>query len=410
MKYDVIVIGGGPAGMMAAGRAAENGAKVLLLEKNKSLGKKLLLTGKGRCNITNKIESTKELVEKFGPKGKFLYASFNVFGPDQTIAFFEGRGLKTKVERGGRVFPESDNAKDVLDCLVRYLKAGGVKIMAGAEVQKIVAEGGHIEKLILRGGEELAADNYVIATGGLSYPGTGSTGDGYKWLKDLGHSINELSPALTAISLKGGIPKKLEGLSLKNVEISLCQDNKKVDARFGEAIFTSTGLSGPIVLDLSKEVGKVLSAGKASLKIDFKPALDFKELDARLLKDFQVLSKKMFKNSLDELLPQKMIPVIVELSGISPEKKTALISKEERKNLAHLLKEFTFEVEALDGYSHAIITAGGVELKEVDPGTMKSKIVDNLSIVGEVLDLDGPTGGYNLQVCWSTGQIAGDRR
>jgi len=407
MKYDVIVIGGGPAGMMSAGRAAELGAKVLLLEKNKHLGIKLLCTGKGRCNITNNIEEIKKLVDKYGKNGKFLFSAFNKFKVEDTVNFFEKRGVKTKVERGERIFPVSDRALDVLNALIKYMRQSKVEIITEAQVKNILMEKKVIKKVILENGQELKAKNYIICTGGKSYPLTGSTGDGYKWLKKMGHTIISPRPALTPIIIKEKFVKELEGLSLKNVKISIFKNNKKIISRFGEALFTNNGLSGPIILDMSKKIGEEL-VNKLKLKIDFKPVLDFIKLDERVQRDFQKNSNKLFKNSLNELLPQKLIPIIIKLSGIDPNKKVNLITKTERKIIIHLLKEFELEIVGLVGFEKAIITAGGVELTEVDPKTMQSKIISNLYLAGEILDIDGPTGGYNLQVCWSTGFVAGE--
>ena len=336
MKYDVAIIGGGPAGMMSAGRAGELGARVILLEKNNNLGSKLLITGKGRCNITNNTDENRELIKRFGKNGRFLYSALHKFGVNEIIDFFEKRGVKTKVERGNRIFPESDKAQDVLDVLINYLKESKVGIKTNAEVKKIIKKDHKIEKIILIGGREIIADKFVICTGGKSYPATGSTGDAYKWLKQLGHNIIEPRPSLAPVIAKEKIVKDLEGLSLKNVEISIFEKGKKIDSRFGEAIFTADGLSGPIILDLSKRIGEELP-GDIELKIDFKPALDFKTLDQRVQKDFQERSNKLFRNSLDNLLPQKIIPVIVKLSKIDSEKKVNLITKEERKRLLHLL-------------------------------------------------------------------------
>jgi len=405
-KYDLIVIGGGPAGMMAAGRAGELGSLVLLLEKNPSLGVKLLITGKSRCNITNSTDEEREMINRFGVQGRFLFSAFHQFGVFDLIDFFESRGLSLKTERGGRVFPQSDKSFDVLNILLAYLKSGGVEIETGAEVKEVVKNNNKIEKVILNSGKEFRAEKFIIATGGLSYSATGSTGDGYNWLEDIGHNITDLSPSLSPILIRGKIPKELEGLSLKNVEISIYKNKKKIDSRFGEALFTANGMSGPVIIDMSKVVGQNLGA-KLELRIDFKPALDFTALDRRVQNDFRDNSNRMFKNSLDSLLPQKMIPVIISLSGISEDKKVNLIGRGERKKIVHLMKEFNLEISGLFGYDKAIITSGGVDLKEVDPKTMKSKIIDNLYLVGEILDLDGPTGGYNLQVCWSTGYVAG---
>ena len=397
MKYDVAVIGGGPAGMIAAGRAGELGSSVFLIEKNKSLGMKLLITGKGRCNITNNSDSTREFINKFGKNGKFLFSSFSKFGTEETIKFFEELGIETK--------PESDRSQDVLNTLTGYLKNHRVRIKLGAEVKEIIKKNRKIEKVILSDDDEIFADKFIICTGGKSYFKTGSTGDGYRWAKKLGHRITELSPSLTPIVTKNTIVKELEGLSLKNVEISLYKNSKKIDSKFGEAIFTADGMSGPIILDMSRKIGKEMPD---KIKIDFKPALNFKKLDDRIQRDFQKYANKMFKNGLDELLPQKLIPVVVRLSGIRPERKINSITKEERKKILHLLKEFDLEIKGLEGYNKAIITTGGIDLREIDQKTVKSKKIDNLYFAGEIIDLDGPTGGYNLQVCWTTGYTAGE--
>jgi len=405
--FDVAIIGGGPAGMISAGRAGELGASVILIEKNKSLGRKLLITGKGRCNITNKENNPREFISEFGKNGEFLFSAFSRFGAEETINFFEKLNLKTKVERGGRVFPLSDKSRDVLETLISYLKKSNVKIKLNSEVKEIIRKGNKIEKNILVNNEEITANKFIISTGGKSYPGTGSTGDGYKWAKKLGHTVTSLSPSLVPIIVKEKIVEELEGLSLKNVEISVYKENKKIDSRFGEAIFTADGMSGPIIIDMSKKIGKELPQN-IKIKIDFKPALDFLKLDQRVQGDFRKDSKKMFKNSLNELLPQKLIPIIVKLSKINPDKKSGSITKEERKNLLHLLKEFTLEAKSLAAYDKAIITSGGINLSEIDQKTMKSKLIDNLYFAGEILDIDGPTGGYNLQICWTTGYIAGE--
>lgn len=405
--FDVAVIGGGPSGMMAGGRAGELGAKVALLEKNAGLGRKLLLTGKGRSNLTRAEFNSKELVKKYGREGDFLLYPLSIFGVEKTIDFFEKKGLKTKVERGKRVFPQSDSACDVLKILISYLKKGGVEIMTGSEVKEIVCDKNKIEKVILKKGQEIFAKNYIIATGGRSYPGTGSTGAGYKWLGKLGHKINKLSPALVPLKIKENWPRLAQGLSLKNIELAVFWKNKKQDSRFGEMLFTHFGISGPIVLDLSEKVGELLERGEVKLVLDLKPALDFETLDKRLQSDFSKYSNKIFKNSLSDLLPQKMIPVIVELSGINPGKKVNEITREERQKLVKLLKGLEMRVSSLLGFETAIVTSGGVSLKEIDSKTMKSKLIGNLFLAGEIIDLHGPTGGYNLQLCWSTGYLAG---
>lgn len=408
MNKKVCVIGGGPAGMMAAGRSAEKGADVFLLERNNRLGAKLLITGKGRCNITNIENNLKFLTEKYGKNGKFLFSALSKFGAEDIVNFFESLGVKTKVERGGRVFPVSDQSADVLNALEKYMRRNKVKVFKNSMVNKIVLKDNKIEKAILKNGESIVADKYIICTGGKSYPKTGSTGEMYQLIAKLGHKINKLYPSLVPVVCEDKFVKKLEGLSLKNVEISAWQDKKKKIFRFGEAIFTSNGMSGPIILDMSKGIRQLLKTGPAALKIDFKPALTEQKLDKRVQKDFHELKNKIFKNSLDKLLPKKMIPVIIQLSEIDPDKKVNLIAKDERKTLIKLLKQFELNLAGVGGFENAIITSGGVDLKEVDPKTMQSKIISNLYFAGEVLDLDGPTGGYNLQVAWSTGFAAGN--
>jgi predicted Rossmann fold flavoprotein len=423
-KFDVAVIGGGPAGMIAAGRAAELGARVVLLEKNSSLGKKLLITGKGRCNITQAEFDDKEIIKKFGRNGKFLFSSLANFGPEEVIAFFESRRVPTKIERGGRVFPVSDKAQDVLYILQKYLEKNKVEIIYNAQVagfdvspevsgKKIVsvslAEQGYIspEKQALTPIRRIYADKFILCTGGKSYPTTGSTGDGYQWAKDLGHTIITLAPALVPVKTKELWVKDLQGLSLKNVAINVIQNNKKQDSRFGEMLFTHFGLTGPIVLDLSKKIGELAQQGEVSIAIDLKPALSYDQLDARLQKDFKENSNKDFINYLPELLPQKMIATISSLLGIDPRKKINLVTKDERKKIIELLKNLRLTYDGTTGYSQAIITSGGVDIREVDSKTMQSRKIENLFLAGEILNLDGPTGGYNLQVCWSTGYAAG---
>jgi predicted Rossmann fold flavoprotein len=406
--YDVAVIGGGAAGMIAAGKAAELGKSVILVEKNKQLGVKLLITGKGRCNITNAEEKPKHMLEKYGKNGRFLYTAFAKFSNIDTIGFFENLGLDTKIERGQRVFPVSDNAKDVVNALKRYLRDNKVEILLNKTVKTVNQSKSEIENLIssmlLDSGEEIKAKNFIWATGGKSYPQTGATGDANAWLKKLDHRIVVQRPALTPIIVKERWVKDLAGLSLRNVSISLW-NNKKIADFFGEALFTHNGLSGPIILDLSNYVNL---EEEQTISIDFKPALDHQKLDFRIRKDFEEQQSKQFKNSLNMLLPKKLIPVIIEKSGINPEKKVAEISKNERKGLLRLLKDMRFTVAGLVGFEKAIVTSGGVHLKDIDPKSMKSKTVSNLYFAGEMIDIDGPTGGYNLQVAWSTGYLAGE--
>ncbi len=410
-KYDLAIIGAGPAGMMAALRASECGANVVLLEKNSMPGVKLLMTGKERCNITNAETDVRKFADNFGKNGKFLISAFYNFGVDKTIIFFNKNKLKTKIERGGRIFPEGDKARDVQELFLRLIKKNKITLLTNCSIKKISQRHNEIEKIVFDD-SEIKAKNYLVSTGGLSYPQTGSTGEGYIWAKQLGHTIIKPEPALTPVLVKEKWVKELEGLSLKNVRIYVYQNNKKQDDSFGEALFTGSGMSGPIILNISKSIGKLLRKsnvnGETSLFIDFKPALDFSVLDKRILRELEKYSNKSIKNILPELIPKKMISVILKLAGIDSEKKGHSITKDERKKLRLLLKQFPLTVKSLSGFNKAIITTGGISLKEVDPKTMRSKIIKNLYFAGEILDLDGPTGGYNLQVCWSTGYLAGE--
>lgn len=411
--FEVAIIGAGPAGMMAAIRAGELGAKVAVIEKNKKPGRKLLITGKGRCNITQNETELKKLIEKFGVNGKFLFSSLHKFGPREVMDFFASQNLAVKTERGGRVFPVSDKADDVLAVLIKNLERNKVKMIYSAEVLDFKLKDNKIESVTVRdaaSGEEkiTRAEKYILCTGGKSYPATGSSGDGYKWLTKMGHTMIEPRPALVPIITKESWVKEAQGLSLKNVSIRVIQNNKKQAERFGEMIFTHFGVSGPIILDISKKVGELFENGAVILEIDLKPALDFQTLDERLRRDFGKNLNKNFKNYLPELLPRKMIPVIIKLSGISGNKKINSITKIERKNLTQVLKNLKLTASGLKGFDEAIVTSGGVNLKEIDPKTMRSKIIANLFLAGEILDLDGSTGGYNLQVAWSTGYAAGN--
>lgn len=406
-KFDTVVVGGGPAGMVAAIKASESGGRVLLLEKNATLGRKLLITGKGRSNITQANCENSEFVEMLGKKGRFLYSALSRFGFSDTIDFFEKNGLKTKVERGGRVFPASDSSKDVLTVLVNQMKKNGVRVVTGKKVLGFELKNGEIESVKIEGGK-IPADKFILATGGKSYPVTGSTGDGYTWSKSIGHNIIEASPALVPVTVKDEWVKDLQGLSLKNIEINIFQNDKKVDSRFGEMLFTHFGISGPIILDVSKKIGELLKSGEVEISIDLKPALDYGKLKDRLQRDFDNNPKKTFKNYLPDLLPKKLIETILELSGIDSEKQLCVINGDEKKKLLNLLKDLRVQVEGLLGFEHAIITNGGVDLREVNSRTMQSRKVENLYFAGEILDLDAPTGGYNLQICWSTGFVAGE--
>mgnify|MGYP001194188544 CR=1 FL=1 len=407
MKYDIAVIGGGPAGMMAAGRAGELRASVVLLEKNNKLGIKLLMTGGGRCNITNQAIESKSLVDIYGKNGKFLFSALSGLGVSEVIDFFQARGVKIKTEQNGRVFPVSNSANDILKCLKRYLVDSGVEVRLNSAVKELIVKNKKIEKIILTNGEEILADKYIICVGGKSYPASGSAGDGYAWLKKLGHEIVSPLPALAPIIVKNKIVRELEGLSLKNVEVALLKDNEKIITARGEMIFTSNGLSGPLSLNLSREIGRLLPQ-KMLLRIDFYPDHSRSELEEKVLADFRADNNKAFKNYLVKLLSPKLSVVILKLSGINPAKQVNSVSREERKKLIDLLKGFDLEVAATAGFDQSMVTAGGVKLSEIDPKTMKSKLISNLYLAGEVLDLDGPTGGYNLQICWSAGYRAGE--
>ncbi|MCX6791222.1 MAG: NAD(P)/FAD-dependent oxidoreductase [Candidatus Gribaldobacteria bacterium] len=403
-KFDVVVIGGGPAGIMAAIQASSKGASVVLIEKNSIFGRKLLLTGGGRCNITQAEFNAKKFVEKLGKKGQFLLSALSVFGSEQMIDFFEQNGLKTKVERGGRVFPVSDQSQEVLNVLVKCLNKNKVRFLLKQEVIGFTAYERRIKKVRLKE-IEITAKSVILATGGAAYPGTGSTGGGYLLAQKMGHKIIEPRPALAPIETKENWVFGLAGLTLKNVSVGVFQNNKKQDSKFGEMIFTHTGLSGPIILDLSKKIGELLQLGAVNLKIDLKPALDVATLDQRLQRDFQ--GNKDFKNYLPALIPQRLGDLIIKLTGINPDKKLNAINKTERKKIIDFLKGLELTVKCVSGFSQAIITSGGVDLKEIESKTLQSKIIKNLFLAGEILDLDGPTGGYNLQICWSTGFVAG---
>ena len=405
----VIVVGGGAAGMMAAIISARNGHRVTLLEQNEKLGKKLFITGKGRCNITNASDMD-VLFSNVVTNKKFLYSAFYQFDNYQTIAFFEELGLKTKIERGERVFPKSDKSSDVIAALQKELKKLEVKVLLYTKVEEILEENGHTNGVIVRkDGENKIFKAYavIVATGGISYPSTGSTGDGYRLAKDMGHQVTKLYPALVPFEIEDTFVKGLQGLSLKNVGLTLFAGKKKIYDGFGEMLFTHFGISGPLVLSASSYVSGYIQKQPMEVEIDLKPALTEEQLHARILRDFEEIHNKQFKNGLDKLLPQKLIPVIVELSGIQKNKSINSVTKEERNRLVNLLKHFRMVVKDLRGYNEAIITKGGISVKDINPQTMESKIINGLYFVGEVLDLDALTGGYNLQIAWSTGYLAG---
>ncbi len=407
----VAVIGGGASGMMAAIAAAENGHRVSIYEKNEKLGKKIYITGKGRCNLTNDC-APEELLQAVCVNRKFLYSAFYGFDAQQVMDFFEESGMPVKTERGGRVFPVSDHASDVTAALSRRLKKDGVKVYLNREVKEILTEPGQDGKSTVRGirftsGGEAAADAVIVATGGITYPSTGSTGDGYRFAKEAGHTVTELSPSLVPIETEGTCAQQMQGLTLKNVEISVLDQKKELFHDFGELMFTHFGVTGPLILTASTVIGQRLREHPLTLLIDCKPALTKEQLDTRILRDFETEKNKQFKNALSALFPAKMIPMIVGRSGIPADKAVHDITRAERQALVELTKGFPLTLLRLRGYNEAVITRGGVSVKEIDPATMASRKVGGLYFAGEVLDVDAQTGGYNLQIAWSTGHLAG---
>ncbi|MBQ6845190.1 MAG: NAD(P)/FAD-dependent oxidoreductase, partial [Agathobacter sp.] len=413
----------------AAYFAAKNGHQVMLLEQNEKLGKKLYITGKGRCNITNASEM-EEVFNNVCSNPKFLYSAFYSYTNDQVIEFFENYGLRTKVERGNRVFPVSDHSSDVIATLSKALKDVGVEVHLHTRVANILNEeyldengqnmvadkkSGTLKQIakgvVLENGKTLLADAVILATGGISYPSTGATGDGYRFAEKLNHKIVEPTPSLVPFEIKEGWVTEMQGLALKNVSITIDCEGKKLYEDFGEMLFTHFGVSGPMILSASASIKPAYFKDftrDLTLKIDLKPALDKEQLDKRILKDFEEAKNKQYKNSIQKLLPSKMIPIIIELSGIDPDKKVNEITKEERMNLVNLLKGLPMTIIGLRGWNEAIITKGGVSVKNVNPSTMESKLVSGLFFAGELLDLDAMTGGYNLQIAWSTGYLAGN--
>ena len=403
---DVIVIGGGASGLMAAGKAAEYGIQVTLLEKMPELGRKLLITGKGRCNLTN-IAERELFLQEINSNPKFLYASFDLFDNRELISFMEKRGVPTVVERGGRVFPRSQRSKDVLEAFIQYLKEGSVMVRTNRKVQKILVEDSQVQG-VRTDKEEIRSRRVIIAAGGSSYPRTGSTGDGYKMARDLGHTIIPLRPGLVPLEIEEPWAAELQGLSLKNVNLVAETEGKVLGSQFGEMLFTHFGVSGPVVLTLSSQVADYLNSNKrVILSLDLKPALNPEQLDRRLQRDFDKYSRKNYKNSLVDLLPQKLIPVMIKLSGIPGEKPVNQISREERVKLVKLLKNLKMKVKKVRPLEEAIVTRGGVKVQEINPKTLESKRISGLYFSGEVLDIDANTGGYNLQCAFSTGYAAG---
>lgn len=431
--WDVAVIGGGPAGMMAAGRAAEVlrdaeasrgklGARVILIEKNSSLGKKLLITGGGRCNVTNAEFDNRKLLERFKSDGKFLFSAFSQFSVKETLDFFHSKKMETKVEPGQRVFPLSNKSQSVWDVMVEYIKAGGVTVLSDSPVVDIVMSGtdstGSPREIVgvkIKGGQIIKAKNIVIATGGTSRPETGSTGDAYAWLRKLGHEVITPEPSLVPLAVKDAWVKRLSGVSLTDVKLTIFQDgikqplNKVSSTKLGTSkiLFTHFGVSGPSILNMSKDVGELLKYGEVVIALDLLPTMDYSALNTKLQEIFKINDKKKFKNCLSDLVPSALAPVVVELSAINPDKECNSVTRPERLNLINLLKNIPINIEGLLGADKAIVTSGGVALSEVDFKTMRSRLFPNLYFAGDILNIDRPSGGFSLQICWTTGFVAG---
>lgn len=401
----VLIIGGGAAGMAGAVFAAENGCEVHVFEKNEKLGKKLFITGKGRCNFTNAAD-IEDFFSAVVSNPKFLYSALYSFTNQQAVELFESLGVKTKIERGGRVFPDSDHSSDIIRALERRMDSLGVHIHLHTEVEEVLQKEGRFFGLRLKNGKQILGDACIIATGGLSYPSTGSTGDGYRFARKCGHTVTELLPALVPIEVKEWYAKELQGLSLRNIRVQVTDGKRKVYEEFGEMLFTHYGVTGPVILSASSIVGNILKKKELMLHIDLKPALSVEKLEQRVLREFESNHNRQFKNVAASLFPSKLRPVMVELSGIPSEKKINEITKEERKRFISLIKDFQMTLTRTREYKEAIITQGGVNVKEIDPGTMESKLVKHLYFAGEVIDVDALTGGFNLQVCWSTAYLA----
>lgn len=405
--FDVAVIGGGPAGMMAAGRAGECGAKVVLVEKNSTLGKKLLITGGGRCNVTNEEYDTRTFLAFFKKNSQFLFSAFAQWGVKETLEFFHARNMQTKVEAEKRVFPASDSAQSVWNVLVEYMKQGKVTILTNSPVAELVPKEQMIEAILLKDGTRIQATSYVLATGGQSRPETGSTGDGFAWLKDIGHQVVQPEAALVPVAMKDAWIKKLQGVSLSSIKITLLQNGVKQNTGKGSILFTHFGLTGPAILNLSKDIGELLKYGEVIVSLDLLPLLNEQTLDAKIRELISKQINKKFKNCLGTLVPSALVPIAIELSGIPPDTFCNSVTRTERLQLGKLLKHIPMRAARLLGAEKAVITSGGITLREVDFTTMRSRLFENLYVTGDLLNIDRPSGGYSLQLCWTTGYIAG---
>ncbi len=405
--YDIAIIGGGPAGMMSAGRAAELGAKVILLEKNPTLGVKLLITGGGRSNITNAEYDVRTFLKKYKDDDKFLFSAFSQFDVTQSIKFFNDRGMPTKIEAGNRVFPVSDSSQSVWDVLVNKMKKEKVEIKTNAIVSGFEKEKNKIIAVKLKNGEKIYAKKFVLATGGTSRPETGSTGEGFEWLKELGHNVMTSNEALVPIALKDGWIKGLSGVTLQDIKLTTFQNNVKQEIHKGRLLFTHFGISGPTVLNMSRDVGELLKYGEVEIRLDLLPSLDHGMMNTRLQELFKIDDKKKIKNSLGSFIPSSLAPIVLKFSNIDEDKINNAVTREERMKLIEIIKGIPMQVSNLLGSDKAIVSSGGVDLTEVDFKTMQSKIIENLYLVGDVLNIDRPSGGYSLQLCWTTGWVAG---
>lgn len=404
----VLVIGGGAAGLTAAITAAKNGCDTVLLERNEKVGRKIMITGKGRCNVTNDCSELNALIAAVPVNGRFLYSAFSRFMPQDTMNFFENERVPLKTERGNRVFPESDRASDIVDVLFFAAKRAGVDIVCG-RAEELIIEDGAVKGAVLQSGERIYAERVIVATGGKSYPQTGSTGDGYRLAEAAGHTVIDPKPSLVPLEAHEGFCSRLQGLSLRNVSISVedTKTKKQIYSDFGEMIFTHFGVSGPMILSASSHM-RQMERGRYKIIIDLKPALSEQQLDARVLRDFSENNNRNFINALNFLLPKKLVPVIVSLSGIPMDTKVNSVTREQRARLVNLLKHFTVTVTDFRPIEEAIITSGGVKTSEIDPKTMQSKLTEGLYFAGEVIDVDAYTGGFNLQIAFSTGHLAGE--